>query len=168
MCPAGSIQSFGLLQEPEACLAVDFQHAGHLLQLALVGRQKLDFEGYRLHPTSPPVCLNYSTAGRINQAAIHPPIKIGGILAGFFVQPEFDLYKSSWLELSIHLWLVLVSLFISTPFLNIQFKTLYCLGKQKSVILFIINHIYNFITLSTQSEKLYTKQSPNPPKTMEE
>src|SRR5690606_12112327 len=101
-------------------------------------------------------------------AAIHPPIKIGGILAGFFVQPEFDLYKSSWLELSIHLWLVLVSLFISTPFLNIQFKTLYCLGKQKSVILFIINHIYNFITLSTQSEKLYTKQSPNPPKTMEE
>src|SRR5690606_6582088 len=85
MCPAGSIQSFGLLQEPEACLAVDFQHAGHLLQLALVGRQKLDFEGYRLHPTSPPVCLNYSTAGRINQAAIPPRIEIRGFLAAVSV-----------------------------------------------------------------------------------
>src|SRR5690606_10520653 len=86
MCPAGSIQSFGLLQEPEACLAVDFQHAGHLLQLALVGRQKLDFEGYRLHPTSPPVCLNYSTAGRINQAAIPPRIEIRGFLAAVSVR----------------------------------------------------------------------------------
>jgi len=80
--PGCSIQSFGLLQEPEARLAVDFQHAGHLLQLALVGRQKLYFEGYRLHSTSPPVCLNYSTAGEKNQAAIHPRLKIGGILAG--------------------------------------------------------------------------------------
>jgi len=86
MCPAGSIQSFGLLQEPGARLAVDFQHAGYLLQLALVGRQKIYFEGYRLHSTSPPVYLNYSTVGEKNQAAIHPPIFNQGHSGGAFVK----------------------------------------------------------------------------------
>ncbi|WP_211229983.1 hypothetical protein, partial [Desulfovirgula thermocuniculi] len=62
------------------------QHAGHLFQLALVGRQELCFEGYRLHLTSPPACLNFSTTGEKNQAAIHPPIKNRGHSSGAFVK----------------------------------------------------------------------------------